>query len=140
MQHSTSPLHPDTDYDKLLDGTEVDQGSNPVDIFSPNPEGWNLSINSDFSTSDTDFSTSDTFHIVVWSNIANAQPMKKQEYKIKNDSGFVFKEDLVADGPSVYSENVDLSGFGTGTYKVEIWLRDNNNAEYEKGNIFINVQ
>ncbi len=140
IQLTTNPLHPDTDKDRIQDGPEVNQGSDPLVIFSPHAEGWNLSRNSDFSTSDTSFSINDTFHIIVWSNIANAQPMKKAEYKIKNTSGFVHKEDLVNTDPSVYTENVALSGFSTGAYTVEIWLRDNNNDEYEKQDIGISVQ
>ncbi len=64
---NANPLHPDTDQDGIKDGSDIEPGN----ILSPNPEGFNLSITSDFSdpdVNDGDYSTGDTVHILVWTD------------------------------------------------------------------------
>ncbi len=63
----TDPLHPDTDHDGIADSSD----SAPLDLFTPNAEGVNLSHTADFSdptASDNYFALNEPLYIHVWSS------------------------------------------------------------------------
>lgn len=140
IKHSTNPLHPDTDRDKIIDGSEVDQGYDPLDIFSPNPEGWNLSRNSDFSTSDTIFSTNNTLYILVWTNRVDPDNLKKDEYKFKSPY-VVIKDDLIPDAYTfTHSASVSMQTLSPSQYRFEFLVKDGMRNTYREKDIYIDVQ
>lgn len=135
----TNPRHPDTDHDKIDDGQEVSQGNDPLDIFSPNIKGWNLSRNADFLITDTTFLSSDMVHILVWNDQINAGNIKKDEYKFKS-LDVVLKGTLTPDEDTLtYSSAADISTLSPGQYTFEFWIEDWSKAKYKVSKIPVTI-
>jgi len=156
--HDTDPLNPDTDNDGLNDGGEVSISSNPLhadsdkdgirdgddadplSIYVPNPEGWNLSTTADYSdpeVADDSFQLSDTVNILVWSNQVDLSRINQSrtEYKLR----YLDKWWKITEGDLACSaiENscagqLDLSGItiSPDTYRLDLRIKDVDGVEY----------
>lgn len=87
-------------------------------------EGYIFSKNPDFSTEDTTFSTSDTFYIMVWTDQVDYDNLDYATCQLKK-GGTKVDFDLDNNGDETYTGSQDLSGFNTGTWQVNIDVKDN---------------
>lgn len=106
---------------------------NPISFMSqvfirstPLPgEGYIFSKNSDFSTEDSTFSTTDTFYIQVWSDQVDYTNLDYATCQLKK-GGTRVDFNLTNNGDGTYNGSQDLTGFDTGTWQVNIDVKDNN--------------
>jgi prepilin-type N-terminal cleavage/methylation domain-containing protein len=88
-------------------------------------EGYLFSKNSDFSTEDTVFSASDTFYIKVWSDEVDYNNLDYADCELKK-GGTRVNFNLTNNGDGIYTASRSLSGFSTGSWTVNIDVKDNN--------------
>ena len=88
-------------------------------------EGYTFSKNADFSTEDTTFSTSDTFYIRVWTDQVDYGNLDYATCQLKK-GGTKVNFNLTNNGDGTYTGSQDLSGFATGTWTVNMDVKDNN--------------
>jgi len=88
-------------------------------------EGYQLSKNSDFSTSDTIFDTSDTFYVKVWTDLVDYDNLDYATCELKKGGASV-DIDLTNHLNGIYTGSQDLSGFAAGIWTINIDVRDDN--------------
>gem|GEM_PF-1474803 len=87
-------------------------------------EGYILSKNSDFSTEDTVFSTSDIFYIKVWTDQVDYTDLDYATCQLKK-GGTKVNFSLTNNGDETYTGSQDLSGFASGSWAVNMSIKDN---------------
>jgi uncharacterized protein (TIGR03790 family) len=125
----TNPNHPDSDRDTVNDGQEVAGGSDPLDIFSPNSNGMNLSNESDWRTSTLEYMDTDTLYLLVWTNTIEPSRIKAATYK---ETGTLTESggELSNANDGTYSATIPLTSVGIGNVTVSIRLQeDGRNAD-----------
>lgn len=94
-------------------------------------EGVIFSKNADFSTEDFTFTTAETFYIKIWTDQIDYTDLKKAEYQLKK-GGDQVDNDLDNNMNYTYTDDVELSGFATGTWEVKkMKVEDNDHNKYE---------
>jgi len=87
-------------------------------------EGYIFSKNSDFSTEDTVFSTSDIFYIKVWTSQVDYTNLDYATCQLKK-GGTKVDFSLTNNGDETYTGSRDLSGFASGSWTVNMNIKDN---------------
>ena len=109
------------------------------DVAAAADEGFTFSKNSDFSTEDFAFTTDDTFYIKIWTNQVDYTDIKNAKYQLKKGKTKL-NYDLDNNMDITYTDDVDLSGFATGTWEVkDMKIEDNDRNKYEPGDSQITI-
>lgn len=133
-----APVYRDSDRDKL--GDDADPA--PLNLFVPNDEGWNISKNADFSTTDDrTYGGNQKIHMLVWTAKVDHSRLLKDVWKIRSPSGELMGSlSFTNNGNYSYSTVLDLSKFKyRGPALIEFWFEDTNGVVYHPQGIAINL-
>ncbi|MDH5710644.1 MAG: hypothetical protein OEZ15_03130, partial [Gammaproteobacteria bacterium] len=129
-----NPLHPDTDWDGINDGNDID----PANILSPNSEGWNLSITNDYSDPDSPegiYPQGITLNILIWTDQLDLNTIRTTQYQLKlnkPNSVVVAEVNQATCSQATYTCNtsMNLSDIPSGGYWLNIKIQDDHGPKF----------